>query len=361
MKVAVGMSGGVDSSVAALLLLRQGHEVTGVAMSLWDGAAPAHTPTGKHACYGPDEAEDIRDARTVCEQLGIPFHLFDCSSEYSALVLDDYRSEYLSGRTPNPCVRCNPGMKFGLLVDKARGAGLGIDRFATGHYARIERDPSVGRYLLKKALDARKDQSYFLYRLSQLQLAGSIFPLGALTKEGVRGIAAEAGLAVSDKAESQDFYCGDYRELIGRPDSEGPIVDTAGRPLGKHRGIWNYTRGQRRGLGVAAAEPLYVVDIRGRDNTVVLGSRDEACARTLVASQLAWIAVSGLEEPRRLAVRIRSTHVERPALVSPEEGGRVRAVFDEPELAICPGQSAVFYDGDVVVGGGIIVEVTRGA
>lgn len=357
MKVAVGMSGGVDSSVAALLLLREGHEVVGVSMSLWDGAAPTQVPTGKHACYGPDEAEDIQDARAVCAQLGIPFHLFDCAAEYRALVLDDYRSEYVSGRTPNPCVRCNPGMKFGLLVDKARGAGLGFDRFATGHYARIEPDASRGRHLLRKALDARKDQSYFLYRLSQGQLAGSILPLGTLTKETVRAIAAEVGLAVSDKAESQDFYCGDYRELIGRPDAEGPIVDTAGRLLGRHRGIWNYTRGQRRGLGVAAGEPLYVVDIRGPENTVVLGSREEACARTLVASQLAWIAVAGLEEPQRLAVRIRSTHLERPALVSPAEGGRVRARFDEPELAICPGQSAVFYDGDLVVGGGIIEAV----
>jgi tRNA-uridine 2-sulfurtransferase len=346
MKAAVGMSGGVDSSVAALLLLRRGWEVVGLHMSVWDGG-PA------------EESEAIRDARAVCECLGIPLHVFDLSAEYRELVLEDYRREYVAGRTPNPCVLCNPAIKFGLLVDKAREAGLPLDLFATGHYARIDRDAASGRHLLRKARDARKDQSYFLYRLSQAELARTVLPLGELVKTEVRRVALEAGLPVSSKADSQDFCCVDRRGLLGRPDTPGPIVDTSGRVLGRHRGIWHYTRGQRRGLGVAAGEPLYVVDIRARDGVVVLGSRAEACSIALVASSLAWIAAADLEAPRRLEVRIRSTHVGRPALVSPAGPDRVRVDFDEPELAVSPGQSAVFYDGDVLIGGGVIDEAIR--
>ena len=206
---------------------------------------------------------------------------------------------------------------------------------------------------------ARKDQSYFLYRLSQEQLERALLPLGRLAKADVRKLASDAGLPVSGRAESQDLGCVDPSVLAAGEEAPGPIVDTAGRLLGEHRGIGRYTRGQRRGLGVAAGEPLYVVDIRARDRTVVLGSRAEACSRALVASQLAWIAVPALQAPRRLAVRIRSTQAERPALVIPEGLERVRVEFDEPELAVAPGQSAVFYDGDTVVGGGVIDQAIR--
>ena len=356
MKIAVGLSGGVDSSVAALLLLKEGHEVTGITMSLWSAAEarPPDLPKGRHTCYGPDEAEDIQDARAVCERLGIPHRVFDVSAEYRALVLDDATGEYLAGRTPNPCVRCNSRVKFGMLLERAREAGVDFDRFATGHYARVRRGVGGTRHQLLKATLASKDQSYFLNRLSQEQLAQAMFPLGELRKEDVRALAREAGLPVADKVESQDFYPGDYRKLIQRAPERGPIVDTTGRKVGTHGGIWNYTRGQRRGLGVAATRPLYVVDVNARENTVVVGPREDITKSGLTAGEMNWISVPGLAEPGRYGVRIRSTHAERPATVMPLEDGGVRVDFDEPMLAITPGQSAVIYDADVVVGGGII-------
>jgi tRNA-specific 2-thiouridylase len=258
MRIAVGMSGGVDSSVTALLLLREGHQVTGITMSLWAAAGdrPPELPKGKHGCYGPDEAEDIQDSRAVCSALGIEHRVFDCSQEYRDIVLADYRDEYTAGRTPNPCVRCNSRVKFGMLLARARAAGVAFDHFATGHYARVGWDPARGRHLLSKAAEPRKDQSYFLYRLTQEQLGAALFPLGGHRKEDTRRIAREAGLPVSDKAESQDFYSGDYRTLLGKDRQTGPILDTTGRIVGAHPGVWNYTRGQRRGLGVAAGQPL---------------------------------------------------------------------------------------------------------
>lgn len=341
-RVAVAMSGGVDSSVAALLLLREGREVMGLHMSVW-----------------PGEARGAGEARAVCELLGIPFRHFDLAAEFRDLVLEDYRREYLAGRTPNPCVRCNRHVKFGLLVERAREAGIGADLFATGHYARIDRDPLSGRRLLRKGVDPRKDQSYFLYRLTQEELARTVLPLGGMRKAEVRAVASEAGLPVAAKSESQDLSCVDRPGLIGLEDAPGPIVDSSGRLLGTHRGIWHYTRGQRRGLGVASGLPLYVVDIVAAENTVVIGSREEACSRGLTARDLAWTSVPGLGAPRRLAVRIRSTHVERPALVAPSGPDLVRVDFDEPELAVAPGQSAVFYDGDLVLGGGVIEKAIR--
>jgi tRNA-specific 2-thiouridylase len=352
MKVAVGMSGGVDSSVAALLMVRAGHEVSGVLMKIWPGPdAPAAV---RSACYGPDEAEDIRAAGDVCARIGIPFHVFDCSASYEDLVLRYFREGYLAGTTPNPCVRCNQLVKFGILPDAARKAGLVFDRFATGHYARVEHDAASGRFLLKKAVDARKDQSYFLYRLSQDKLATTLFPLGELTKSRVRAIAREEKLPVHDKKESQDFYDGDLKDILGRDGLDGDIVDREGHVLGKHGGIWNYTIGQRKGLGIAHPVPLYVVAIDAENNRLVVGSEEETYKRSCVARDCAWVMAETLAGPADVQVKVRSGGRLVGAQISPLDRGRTRVDFAEPVSSVAPGQSAVFYREDIVLGGGII-------
>lgn len=354
MKVAVGMSGGVDSSVAAWLLKEQGNEVVGLCMALWDGEADA-APTGKHACYGPDEAEDIQDAAAVCEALGIPFHVFDCAKEYKKTVLAYFKAEYAAGRTPNPCVKCNHLMKFGFLPAMARRSGLEFDRFATGHYARVRRD--ADRWSLLKGANPKKDQSYFLHRLSQEQLAQCLFPLGELAKEEVRRVAADLKLPTAAKRESQDFYCGDYADLLGLPPKDGSIVDKDGKELGTHQGVWNFTPGQRKGIGLAATEPLYVLGCDAHSNTVTVGKKADALSAAFTASNLNWIAFDHLRAQRRLTVKTRSSHPGAWALVEPLESGDVNVTCDDPQLAVAPGQSAVFYDGDVVAGGGVIEKV----
>jgi len=352
MKVAVGMSGGVDSSVAALLMVRAGHKVSGVLMKIWPG--PDAPGAVRSACYGPDEVEDIRAAGDVCARLGIPLHVFDCSANYEDLVLRYFREGYLAGTTPNPCVRCNQLVKFGILPDAARESGLAFDRFATGHYARVEHDAALGRFLLKKAVDPRKDQSYFLYRLSQKQLAATLFPLGELTKSRVRAIAREEDLPVHDKKESQDFYGGDLKDILGRDGLEGDIVDSAGHVLGKHRGVWNYTIGQRKGLGIAHPVPLYVIAIDAKNNRLVVGSEEETYKPSCVARDCAWVMVERLAAPAGVQVKVRSGGRLVRAEISPLDGARTRVVFAEPVSSVAPGQSAVFYQEDIVLGGGII-------
>lgn len=352
MRIAVGLSGGVDSSVAALLLLREGHDVAGVLMKLWHG--PESEAPVKSACYGPDEAADIRDATAVCARLGIPLSTIDCSRSYEDLVLRDVRDAYAAGQTPNPCVRCNPLVKFGVLPEAARAAGLLFDRFATGHYARVERDERLGRFVLRRGADEAKDQSYFLYRLTQAQLATALFPLGGLTKTRVRALAREAGLPVHDRKESQDFYGGDLGDLVGLGAGEGDIVGRGGRVLGRHRGLTRYTIGQRKGLGIAWPEPLYVLAIDAGANRLVVGPRSETLGRGLVVRDCVWGPFDDLAAPANVRVKVRSGGRLVPARISPLGGGRARVELAEPLSAIAPGQSAVFYDGDVVVGGGLI-------
>lgn len=352
MRIAVGLSGGVDSSVAALLLLREGHDVAGVLMKLWpgpDGEAPA-----KSACYGPDEAADIRDATAVCARLGIPLSVIDCSRSYEDLVLGYVREAYAAGTTPNPCVRCNPLVKFGVLPEAARAAGLVFERFATGHYARVERDPGLGRFLLRRGVDDAKDQSYFLYRLTQGQLSSVLFPLGGLTKSRVRDLAREAGLPVHDRKESQDFYGGDLGDLVGPGAGEGDIVDRGGRVLGRHHGLTHYTIGQRKGLGIAWPVPLYVLAIDAAANRLVVGPESETLGRTAVVRDCVWGPFEDLTAPAEVRVKVRSGGRLCPGRISSLGDGRVRVDLAEPVSAIAPGQSAVFYDGDTVVGGGVI-------
>jgi tRNA-uridine 2-sulfurtransferase len=351
MTVAVGMSGGVDSSVAALLLLQTGHEVSGVLMKLWPG--PEAPSPVKSACYGPDEAGDIRAAEGVCARLAIPLQVIDCSRVYEDLVLRYVREGYAAGTTPNPCVRCNQLIKFGLLPEAARASGLAFDRFATGHYARVGRDEPTGRFLLKRAVDAAKDQSYFLYRLSQAQLATTLFPLGELLKARVRAIAREAGLPVHDRKESQDFYAGDLGDLVGPGPGDGDIVDRDGRVLGRHRGVLHYTVGQRKGLGIASPVPLYVIGIDAAYNRLIVGPESETLRRSAVIRDCVWGPFEALAAPAEVLAKVRSGGRLVPATVSPLADG-CRVDFAEPVSAVAPGQSAVFYEGDTVVGGGVI-------
>lgn len=353
MKIAVGMSGGVDSSVAALILKQQGHDVTGITMSIWDGSF-AYTHSGKNACYGPDEKEDIAEAERVCRQLDIPFHVIDCSKEYKKTVIEYFKNEYLNARTPNPCIVCNHKIKFGNMLSTAKASGIEFDKFATGHYAKIELDEEADRFLLKKGADKNKDQSYFLYKLSQQQLAGTLFPLGGMTKDEVRAIARSAGLPVSEKVESQDFYSGDYRDLLNVADTEGEIVDLGGKVIGRHKGLWNYTPGQRRGLGIAAGEPLYVVRLESSSNRVVAGTKRDMSSSSFSVRNINWIALHKVSKKFSAAVKTRSTQSGDDAVIELINSFNVKVTLQGSSTSVSPGQSAVFYDGDTVIGGGII-------
>lgn len=352
-KVIVGLSGGVDSSVAAYLLKQDGYDVTGVTMSIWDGK-PGTGSSGKHACYGPDESEEIEEARELASILDIPYHVFDCSGRYKALVLENFKQEYLSGRTPNPCVKCNQLIKFGMLPDMARMSGLNFDFFATGHYAQVGWSDEHQRFLLKKGKDPKKDQTYFIYRLSQAQLSTLLFPLGNMTKSEVREIAARINIPLSEKEESQDFYSGDYKDLLEVENNPGNIVNTKGAVMGKHNGIWNFTIGQRKGLGIAFAEPLYVLRLDPAKNEVVVGVHDEITGSSFTVTDLNWIALKNLDSPKEVNVKIRSAQTETAAIIEPLDNDIVKVTLHAPHDGITPGQSAVFYEDDLVVGGGVI-------
>ena len=344
MKIAVGLSGGVDSAVAALLLKREGHEVTGITMKLWREGR--YMGGERDACFGPGEAEDIAAAESLAAKLGIGYRVFDCSEEYEKIVLDYFRRERTAGRTPNPCIVCNRNMKFGLLP-KMAAKELGFDKFATGHYARIvERD---GRLAIARAADEGKDQSYFLWGLSQEQIARAMFPLGELSKGEVREIAREAGLPMADKADSQDFYSGDSNELLDTEDRPGDIVTTDGKKIGRHRGYWHYTVGQRQGLGIGGGTPFYVVRVDACRNEIVVGRREDAVSSSLVVRNLNWQGIAETAEPVTGFVKIRSTG--KPIGPVTVENGVLRASCDL--FGVAPGQSAVIYgeDGTILCGG----------
>jgi tRNA-specific 2-thiouridylase len=351
-KVAVGLSGGVDSSVAAALLCQQDYEVYGITMEIYDGSVQLHE-SAKHACYGPGEKEDVESAAAICEKLKIPFQAIDLRQEYKTHVIDYFRNEYLEGKTPNPCVVCNQKLKFGFLLEKARQAGCDFDYFATGHYARIVK--SGNRFLLKRATDRLKDQTYFLYGLMPQQLARSLFPVGDHTKQQVREMARALGLQTADREESQDFIDGgDYSILFSEDEiNAGEIVDENGRVLGEHRGIIHYTIGQRRGLGIASHQPLYVSQIDAANNRIVV-SHHEHRSKGLVATDLNLIAVDRIERPLDVQVKIRLRHKETAATVYPTVGDQTRILFKKPQMSVTPGQSAVIYAEDTVLGGGII-------
>ncbi len=349
------MSGGVDSSVAACLLKQQGYRVMGLTMSIWDDQF-AVTHQGRDACFGPGEAEDLKATRAVCDFIGIPHHIIDLRAEFKQFVLDYFRREYLAGRTPNPCIVCNQTIKFGFLLNKAQSLGIAFDHFATGHYARIEAMPE-GRYRLRKALESRKDQSYFLSGLKQDQLGRIILPLGSYHKEQVRQMAREFNLPVAEKSESQDFIDGgDYAPLFQPRDIvPGDIVNTEGKVLGKHKGIMFYTIGQRKGLGISAETPLYVVRIEPAANRVVVGTQDQLYSKGLIITQLNLIEPIDPSLRWELKTRIRQQHKEADSLVTFETPDRIRVEFAHPQLSVTPGQTAVIYRDDIVIGGGTIL------
>jgi len=356
-KVVVAMSGGMDSSVAAALPKERGYKVIGVTMKIWAGGS-THMEQTRHAYYGPGEEEDIEDARKVAQVLGIPFYAFDLKQEYEIEVLDYFCQEYLLGRTANPCVRCNHRIKFDALLEKARDSGLEFNYFATGHYAQVEYDESKRRYLLRKARDLRKDQSYFLFSLSQEQLGRSLFPLGSYAKGEVRKMARALGVGVEDKPESQDFIAGSYSSLVEAAVQPGPILERQGGVLGQHRGIPFYTIGQRKELGISSKEPLYVTAIDRERNAITVGTKEEVCGDELIASELNWIAIEELRRPIEVKAKIRYRHKEAEAVVIPLDEDRVHVKFKEPQMAITLGQAIVFYDG-AVVGGGTIEQVGK--
>ncbi|MCF6159419.1 MAG: tRNA 2-thiouridine(34) synthase MnmA [wastewater metagenome] len=351
MKVVVAMSGGVDSSVAAHLLVEQGYDVVGLFMRLGIDKIDAITKT--RVCCS---LEDADDARNVADRLGIPFHVLNFKDAFDRII-DTFCTEYLNGRTPNPCILCNQDLKFGRLLNFARM--LNADLIATGHYAKVEK--SGNRYLLRKGTDVSKDQSYVLFPLTQDQLSRTIFPLSTVTKDSVRQIARDLNLRTKDKPESQDIcfvldnnYHSLLYERFGNCITPGVIKDTKGNILGKHPGTSFFTIGQRKGLGIALGTPRYVVDIDPRENTVIIGTDNELMENELVASAVNWISVDTPETPLEVHARIRYNHTPAAAAVYPQGTDRVRVVFKNPQKAITPGQAVVFYQNDIVVGGGWI-------
>jgi tRNA-specific 2-thiouridylase len=365
--IAVAMSGGVDSSTVAAMLRAEGHNVVGLTMQLWNQRRLAgHEGMPEQVQGRCCSIDDVYDARRVAEGLGIPYYVVNHEERFERDVVRPFIDEYMSGRTPIPCSLCNNHLKFDQLLITARQ--IGADMLATGHYARCEFDPARNRWLLRRAADPAKDQTYFLFGLTQEQLRRTLFPLGHMKKPQVRELAREHHLALAEKPDSQEICFvpgGDYKRFIDAylteqgeqlPDTSGELVTTDGKVLGHHEGVHNFTVGQRKGLGVATGSPLYVININGAEGKVTVGGNDDLLSRTLIAHKLNWIAIDGLTAPLRVTAKIRHRHEPAPAMLENALNGEVRVTFDEPQRAITPGQAVVFYDGDIVVGGGWIAE-----
>ncbi len=360
--VLVGMSGGVDSSVTAALLKRAGYDVIGITMQIWHRSGTFEDAGAMQGCCTIDAVDD---ARRVAAKLDIPYYVPNFREEFADAVVDDFAREYLAGRTPNPCVRCNQFVRFDGLIRRADE--LGIEYVATGHYARVEWDERRGEFLLKKAVDPTKDQSYMLHTLQQHHLARILFPLGGMPKTETRSLAREFALPVAEKPDSQEicFVAGKnyqefLRQYVGDVDRPGEVVDVRGTVLGSHSGVHGFTVGQRKGLGIAAEKPSYVIELRARENQVVVGDREDAAGLGLTCSRLSFTG-SRPDGVFEAGVKIRYRTPERAGTVTPLELDVARVDFRQPVWGIAPGQLAVFYDGDRVIGGGTIDEVHRAA
>jgi tRNA-specific 2-thiouridylase len=367
--VVVAMSGGVDSSLAAFLLHRQGYQVVGISMKLWDfnEVGGDHHPDGR-CC----SLEALNDARAVCQKMGVAHYVVDIREDFRDHVISNFVQEYVRGRTPNPCVVCNTKIKWQSLWKKADSLGAGF--LSTGHYARIRYDEGTRRFLLLKGVDSSRDQSYALWGLSQEDLKRTLFPLGDMTKREVRARAIEHSLKVAEREESQEICFvtdDDYPRFIKEWEKDrgsglhgeiktGPILDLKGEKLGEHKGIPFYTVGQRRGLGIARAKPLYVVRIEPEQNAIYVGENEELLRSSFVVKDVNWIALDGLGKETECEIKIRYQHVPQKGMIYPLTEDEVMVKFNRPERAITPGQSAVFYQGDVVLGGGVIERVVNG-
>jgi len=368
--IAVAMSGGVDSSTVAAMLRAEGHNVVGLTMQLWNQRRLAGREGMPEKVQGRCcSIDDVYDARRVAEDLDIPYYVVNHEDRFERDVVRPFVQEYLSGRTPIPCSLCNNHLKFDQLLLTARQ--IGADLLATGHYARCEFDAERNRWLLRRAADGAKDQTYFLFGLTQEQLSRTRFPLGNMNKPQVRELARQHGLALAEKPDSQEICFvpgGDYKKFIDAymaeqgdsfPDISGELVTTDGKVLGHHEGIHNFTVGQRKGLGVATGSPLYVININGAKGQVTVGGNDDLLSNKLVARDLNWIAIDTLREPMRVSAKIRHRHEPASATIEGAANGETLVTFDQPQRAITPGQAVVFYDGDVVVGGGWIAETKK--
>jgi len=351
-RIAVGMSGGVDSSVSAAMLKQQGNDVIGLTMKTWSGR---YDFTGKkiHGCYTPEEDNQIARIKKIADIIGIKHYTIDVAVEYQNEVLDYFISEYHSGRTPNPCLKCNAAIKFGSLQRKARENGIDFDIFATGHYVNLDNNES-GRCYFRQAKDLKKDQSYFLAFLKQEQLKSVIFPLGNYYKHEVKEIGNALKLGLDSNRESQDFLGGEYSRLI-EGCKPGPVIDKHNKIIGEHKGIPFYTIGQRKGLGSYKGEPLYVISIDVDRNTITAGNRDDLYRDDFIVWHPNWMAIPCLNEAKTTYVKIRNAQIKAEAVITPLEDNTVHVKYRQPQFAITPGQAAVFYDGDIVLGGGTIL------
>ena len=363
--IAVAMSGGVDSSTVAAMLRTEGHSVIGLTMQLWNQRRLSGHEGMPESVQGRCcSLDDVYDARRVAQQIGIPYYVVNHEERFERDVVRPFVEEYLSGRTPIPCSLCNNHLKFDQLLIVAQQ--IGAERVATGHYARVAYDDARGRWLLKRPADHSKDQTYFLFGLTQEQLSRTLFPLGDMIKPEVRELARKHGLALAEKPDSQEICFvpgGDYKRFIDAylseqgqslPDTAGDLVTTSGEVIGEHTGIHNFTVGQRKGLGVATGSPLYVIQISGANKQVIVGGDENLYSRTLRAKRVNLISVADLTDPMRVTVKIRHRHEPAAAVIERTSADEILVTFDEPQRAITPGQAAVFYDGDVVVGGGWI-------